>query len=29
MGICEYYFEYETLDDVKNLFKKEQIPYIG
>lgn len=29
MGICEYYFEYETLDDVKNHFKKEAMPYIG
>ena len=29
MGICEYYFEYESLEDVKNHFKKEQMPYIG
>ena len=29
MGICEYYFEYEKLDDIKNHFKKEQTPFIG
>ena len=29
IGICEYYLEYETLDDIKNHFKKEQTPFIG
>ena len=29
IGICEYYFEYETLEDIKNHFKKEHMPYIG
>ena len=29
IDICEYYFEYETLEDIKNHFIKNNIPYIG
>ena len=29
MGICEYYLEYETLDDIKKHFRKNATPYVG
>ena len=29
MGICEYYFEYETLDDIKAHFFKNSTLYVG
>ena len=29
IDICEYYFEYETLEDIKNHFKKNDTSYIG
>jgi hypothetical protein len=29
IGICEYYFEYETLDDIKNHFKQNGANSIG
>jgi len=29
IGICEYYLEYETLDDIKKHFRKEHTPFIG
>ena len=29
IGICEYYFEYETLEDIKKHFRKNDTRYIG
>ena len=29
MGICEYYLEYETLEELKQHFRKNQAPFIG
>ncbi len=29
MGICEYYFEFETLEDIKKHFKSNGMKFIG
>ena len=29
IGICEYYFEYKTLEEIKKHFTHNNMPYIG